>query len=215
MPLVNCIAQLSDLHLCTVLFGLATGAGIQQQSRLPPRTEQQHAHLALDPSPSAPQHKHRVAKLNAAAAHHQLTRTPLQAPFMQPSHTNISMPLGLIDLYGNYSVQGPAVIRKVNNSLVALVQPGGAVSVLCSPTEGPTVMSSASLSHDEDVAAWRKLMGQHLELDGSFILANANTGIQHDGKTILSVASLSEAECITLLPGGSVSHPVNVHPHRP
>jgi hypothetical protein len=116
---------------------------------------------------------------------------------------------------GNYSVQGPAIIRKINNALVALVQPGGFVSVLCN-AEGPTMMSSASLSHDDDEAALCHLMGQHLELDGMFEFqgteAGYQQGIQHDGKTIVSLGSLPDDACITLLPGGSVSHPVNVHP---
>lgn len=78
-------------------------------------------------------------------------------------------------------------------------------------------MSSASLSHDDDEAALCHLMGQHLELDGSFEFHGAEgaeqQGIQHDGKTIVSLGSLPDDACITLLPGGSVSHPVNVHPH--
>eukprot|EP00882_Tetradesmus_deserticola_P000500 GHRQ01000551.1.p2 GENE.GHRQ01000551.1~~GHRQ01000551.1.p2 ORF type:complete len:207 (+),score=58.44 GHRQ01000551.1:248-868(+) len=153
----------------------------------------------------------------AAAARHARFQPPLQAPVKQPSHTCISIPLGSIDLYGNYSVQGPAIIRKMNNALVALVQPGGAVSVLCN-AEGPMMMSPGSLSRDDhdDEAALCHLMGQHLELDGLFEFqgteAGHQQGIQHDGKTILSLASLPDDACITLLPGGSVSHPVNVHP---
>lgn len=141
-------------------------------------------------------------------------RTPLQAPTtgLQPSHTSISFPLGCIDLYGNYSVLGPAEIRKVNNSLIALVKPGGAVSVLSSSTVGPTTMSCASLSHDDDSSAVVMLSGHHLELEGCFEMQDTEQGIQHDGKVIVSPDHLSDDCCITLLPGGSVSHPVNVHP---
>lgn len=143
-------------------------------------------------------------------------RTPLQAPTaaLQASHTSISLPLGPIDLFGNYSVIGPAIIRKINNVLVAMVQPGGAVSVLSSSSAAPTYMSCASLSHDEDTSAVVNLAGQHLELQGSFELHDTNRMIQHDGKVIVSPATLSEDSCIMLLPGGSVSHPVNVHPQQ-
>lgn len=144
----------------------------------------------------------------------------MQAPTaaMQASHTSISLPLGPIDLFGNYSVIGPAIIRKINNALVALVQPGGAVSVLNNSSAGPTYMSCASLSHDVDdlESAVVNLAGHHLELDGAFELHDAQSpGIEHDGKLIVSPATLSEDSCILLLPGGSVSHPINVHPHKP
>lgn len=148
-----------------------------------------------------------------AVAHHSRVHTPLQAPIVQPSHTSITVPLGTVDLHGVYSVQGPAVIRKVNNTLVALVQPGGAVSVLCNP-EGLMVMSSASLSHDDEEAALCRIHGWHLELDGCYVFQDEREGIKHDGKTIVSVAHLSEGNCITLLPGGTVSHPINMHPHK-
>lgn len=142
---------------------------------------------------------------------------PLQAPAatLQASHTSISLPLGSVDLFGNYSVLGPAVIKKINNVLVALVQPGGSVSVLNSSSAGPTVMSCASLSHDEDASAVVNLSGQHLELDGSYELYDTDSDrtIQHDGKVIVSPATLSEDSCILLLPNGTLSHPVNVHPH--
>lgn len=142
---------------------------------------------------------------------------PTQAPTaaLQASHTSISLPLGPIDLFGNYSIIGPAVIRKINNALVALVQPGGAVSVLNSSSAGPTYMPCASLSHDEDTSAVVNLSGQHLELDGSFELHHmSQRTIEHDGKVIVSPATLSEDSCILLLPGGCVSHPVNVHPQQ-
>lgn len=145
-----------------------------------------------------------------------MTRTPLQPPLgvsSAPSHTSISIPLGLIDLYGNYSVSGPAVIHKVHNALVAVVQPGGAVSMLQSPSDGPVVMSSASLSHDEAEAAVVVCQGHHLVLDGCFMLEEPQEGMVHDGKTILSVNHLSEGNTITLLPGGTASHPVNCSPH--
>jgi hypothetical protein len=148
---------------------------------------------------------------------HSRIRTPLQAPTaaLQASHTSISLPLGPIDLFGNYSIIGPAVIRKINNALVALVQPGGAVSVLNSSSAGPTYMPCASLSHDEDTSAVVNLSGQHLELDGSFELHHmSQRTIEHDGKVIVSPATLSEDSCILLLPGGCVSHPVNVHPQQ-
>lgn len=135
---------------------------------------------------------------------------------MQASHTSISLPLGPVDLFGNYSVLGPAVIRKINNALVALVQPGGAVSVLNSSTAGPTLMSCASLSHDEEASAVVNLSGHHMELEGCFELHDLqHAGIEHDGKVIVSPSTLSEDSCILLLPGGSVSHPVNVHPQAP
>lgn len=148
-----------------------------------------------------------------AVAHHDLFRTPLSAPIVQPSHQIISLPLGGVDLYGNYSIQGPAVIKKINNALVALVQPGGLISVLSSADAGPTLMSSASISHDDSDAALCTLVGHHLELDGRFILQDEHEGIEHDGKTIVSVDHLSDDNLITLLPGGSVSHPINVCPH--
>jgi hypothetical protein len=135
---------------------------------------------------------------------------------MQASHTSISLPLGPVDLFGNYSVLGPAIIRKINNVLVALVQPGGAVSVLNSNSAGPTFMSCASLSHDEESSAVVNLAGQHLELQGSFELHDMQRTIEHAGKVIVSPATLSDDSCILLLPGGSMSHPVNVHPqHTP
>lgn len=135
---------------------------------------------------------------------------------MQASHTSISLPLGPVDLFGNYSVLGPAIIRKINNVLVALVQPGGAVSVLNSSSAGPTFMSCASLSHDEESSAVVNLAGQHLELQGYFELHDMQRTIEHAGKVIVSPATLSDDSCILLLPGGSVSHPVNVHPqHTP
>eukprot|EP00878_Enallax_costatus_P002593 GHUV01002775.1.p1 GENE.GHUV01002775.1~~GHUV01002775.1.p1 ORF type:complete len:222 (+),score=45.12 GHUV01002775.1:144-809(+) len=148
-----------------------------------------------------------------AVAHHDLVRTPLSAPIVQPSHQMISIPLGSVDLYGNYSIQGPAVIRKINHALVALVQPGGLISVLSSADADPTLMSCASISHDESEAALCTLMGHHLELDGRFVLQDEHEGIEHDGKTIVSVDHLSDDNFITLLPGGSLSHPVNVCPH--
>lgn len=143
----------------------------------------------------------------------------LQAPtaMMQASHTSISLPLGPVDLFGNYSVLGPAIIRKINNALVALVQPGGSVSVLNS-SSGPTMyMSCASLSHDEDTSAVVNLAGHHMELQGSFEMHDLQrAGIEHDGKVIVSPATLSEDSCILLAAGGSISHPVNVHPqHSP
>jgi hypothetical protein len=131
---------------------------------------------------------------------------------MQASHTSISLPLGPVDLFGNYSVLGPAIIRKINNALVALVQPGGAVSVLNSSSTGPMYMSCASLSQDEDSSAVVNLLGQHLELQGCYELHEMQRMIEHDGKVIVSPATLSSDSCILLLPGGSVSHPVNVHP---
>lgn len=133
---------------------------------------------------------------------------------MQASHTSISLPLGPVDLFGNYSVLGPAIICKINNALVALVQPGGAVSVLNSSSTGPMYMSCASLSHDEDSSAVVNLLGQHLELQGCYELHEMQRMIEHDGKVIVSPAMLSNDSCILLLPGGSVSHPVNVHPRQ-
>lgn len=148
-----------------------------------------------------------------AVAHHESFHTPLTVPIVQPSHQVISIPLGSMDLYGNYSVQGPAVIKKINNALVALVEPGGVISVLSSADAGPTLLSSASISHDEGEAALCTLIGQHLQLDGSFTMQDQHEGIEHDGSTIVSVHTLSDDNYITLLPGGSVSHPVNVCRH--
>ncbi|WIA30075.1 hypothetical protein OEZ86_000170 [Tetradesmus obliquus] len=193
-------------------FGRRSTAGhlLARAPAVPPA-----ASPAASPASSSDHRSQRFLAI-PAVAHHARCQTPLQAPIVQPSHTSISIPLGSINLYGNYSVQGPAIIRKINNALVALVQPGGVVSVLCN-TEGPMMMSSASLSHDDDEAALCHLMGQHLELDGMFEWSHGaegvqQQGIQHDGKTIVSLGSLSDDACITLLPGGSVSHPVNVHP---
>lgn len=148
-----------------------------------------------------------------SVAHFDFVKTPLSAPLIQPSHQMISLPLGSVDLYGNYSIQGPAVIKKVNNTMVALVQPGGLISVLSSAEVGPTHMSSASISHDDSEAALCTLVGHHLELDGRFTLQDEHEAIEHDGKTIVSVDHLSDDNFITLLPGGSVSHPINVCPH--
>lgn len=175
-----------------------------------------HSHHGSPAGGGAKGHR-ALAGLPAAVAHAQMFSRPLTAPIVEPSHTSISMPLGSIDLYGNYSIQGPALIRKVNNGLVALVQPGGSVSLTTSQQEGPTTMDSASLSHDaaDEASALCHLMGHHVMLDGRFIL-QGEAGLTHDGKTILSVSHLSEDEfCCQILPGGVVSHPVNVCPHPP
>jgi hypothetical protein len=124
------------------------------------------------------------------------------------------MPLGVLDLFGNYSIQGPALIRKVGPNLVALVQPGGVVCLTTSASEGPVSLDSASLSHDaaDEAPAACLLGGQHLELAGRFMVLQGEPGLQHGGKTILSASHLSEDFECEVLPGGSISHPINVSP---
>jgi hypothetical protein len=146
---------------------------------------------------------------NTTSTSHTITAAAAAA-LAAPSHTSISLPLGAVDLFGNYSVTGPAILRKLNNVLVALVQPGGGVSMLTSSSAAPTLLSVASLSHDDE-GALVTLSGHHLELAGGFEMTGAAAArghIQHGGKTIVSPDRLSEDDCITLLPGGTVSHPI-------
>lgn len=188
--------------------GLLLRGDVISSFTTPPSVKMDCCRLVLLAGPA--DHR-RHSALTPAVAHHDYFRTPLSAP-VQPSHQTISTRLDYVDLYGNYSVQGPAIIRKVNHALVALVQPGGLISVLSSADADPTLMSCASISHDESETALCTLMGHHLELDGRFLLHDENEGIEHDGRTIVSVDHLSDDNYITLLPGGSVSHPVNVRP---
>lgn len=148
------------------------------------------------------------------------------------------MPLLHAPLYGNYQVLGPAVICKVSSGqLVAHVQPGGALSVMAGSAargdlgeggaEHSTLVCSSSdsslSSQDEEGGGAAAsplvvaLAGVHLQLEGSYELdgacEDAHAAVAHDGKLIVSPARLSQHSCITLLPGGALSHPVNVRPH--
>jgi hypothetical protein len=57
-------------------------------------------------SPAGTSSDHRSQRFQAipAVAHHARCQTPLQAPIVQPSHTSISIPLGSIDLFGEYRI---------------------------------------------------------------------------------------------------------------
>jgi hypothetical protein len=135
-------------------------------------------------------------------------KTPLQALQSEASHTTINTSLGSVDLYGNYTIMGPAVIRKVgDNLLVATLKPGGAVSVLQHP--GETLVASSEDMNDEDTTC--NLVGQYLQLEGPYWLTE-DTGTKHGDKLVINVSRVSSGNSIMLLPGGCISHPVNVSP---
>lgn len=131
------------------------------------------------------------------------------------SHTQL--PLTAPALYGNWAVSGPAVVRRVGGALRALVRSGGWVSLGAALD---TVLSAdeASLgSYDRDgapVAATAfELHGTHVELSGPFKLLLPGPGTRvHDGHLILTVPELREDNCILLLPGSCLSHPLCAMP---
>jgi hypothetical protein len=128
------------------------------------------------------------------------------------SHTNIQLGNNSVDLYGNYSIQGPASIRKVNDALFAVVHPGGTISVLAA--DGPSGRE-AEMSQDGAAAdATCNLLGRYVELCGAFRMQHSS-GTMHDDKLVVNVGCLPEEATITLLPGGTLSHPVVVSPHPP
>lgn len=156
---------------------------------------------------------HKNAPLKAAGGHLletmeiPINQHPLEA---DSSHTFITVPLTSVELYGNYCICGPAVIRKVNQHLIAIVSPGGHVDLL----KGTDVhkFTQAMLSHDEDVAATCTLLGEHVQVDGDFILKDPAGTMQHHGKVIVNVSHFPANNYIRLGPGGQLSHPVNVQP---
>lgn len=145
-----------------------------------------------------------------AVVHYNLCRTPLQTRLVEPSHTSVSVPLASTDLFGNYTLMGPAVVRKFNHTLVAMVEPGGGVNLLRG--DGQLTLSQADMSYDDEVAATCNLNGTYVQLDGNFRILKPEAISVHGGKTILNVRHLSDDNCIVLLPGGSISHPVNMCP---
>ena len=103
---------------------------------------------------------------------------------------------------------GPALIRKLgDNRLVATLKPGGAISILQHPDE--TLVASSADMNDDDTTC--NLVGQYLQLEGPYWLTE-NTGTKHGDKLVINVNRVSNENCIMLLPGGCISHPVNVNP---
>lgn len=137
-------------------------------------------------------------------------RPPLRA--MEASHTSIHYAVPYVELYGNYSVSGPAVIRKVGDTLFALLDSGGSIDLL--DGDRTVTLTSAMISVDDDVAASCRLAGQHVELDGAYSMSDTTGACVHDDKVILSVNMLSPDHSIQLHRGGILSHPVNIHPPR-
>ncbi|KAI8476908.1 MAG: GPI transamidase subunit PIG-U-domain-containing protein, partial [Monoraphidium minutum] len=145
--------------------------------------------------------------------------------------SHVTLPRFSPELYGNWSVSGPAVIRRVGGSLRALVRAGGAVSLgsrldrvvaaggaaaLVELDLGPYFdggeVGGAGRGGPPPVSAFR-LYATHAEVSGPFKLLLPGPGARvHGGRCILTVPALSEDNCLLLLPGGCLSHPLCATP---
>ncbi|GBF91288.1 hypothetical protein Rsub_03608 [Raphidocelis subcapitata] len=136
-------------------------------------------------------------------------------------------------LHGNWAITGPAVVRRVGRSLRALVRAGGWVSLGAALDHVLAADGAASLGSygaDEDgapgsglprgggaaPAAAFELHGTLVELSGPFKLLMPGPGCrEHMGRLILTVPQFDESNCILLLPGGCISHPLCAVPVPP
>jgi hypothetical protein len=156
-------------------------------------------------------------RTSAAAVHAAAMRTPLSAPPElrgSGSHTGfVSLPLVPPDLYGTFTVIGPARLRVLEGGgVLADVSSGGAVDVMCSAAEGFTRVDAAHLSHDGDAGgALCRLWGRHLELQGAY-KSPPGRGTRHGSTLVLTVDALPPGSEIELLAGASASHPIRVVP---
>jgi hypothetical protein len=134
----------------------------------------------------------------------------------QGSHTLV--PSAAPELHGNWQVNGPAVVRRVGGSLQAVVRRGGWV---CLGAALDTVLSTCDAPGGApgepppagEAAAFR-LHAVHAELSGPFeLLIAGGPGARELGRrVVLTVPALSERNCILLLPGGRLSHPLCMTP---
>lgn len=130
--------------------------------------------------------------------------------------SHVQLPRAAPELYGNWAVVGPAVIRRVGCSLRALVRGGGWVSlgasldtVLSADDATPGSLDASGAPITETAF---ELHGTHVELSGPFKLLAREGTREHGGRVILTVPQLQEDNCILLLPGGCLSHPLCATP---
>jgi hypothetical protein len=150
------------------------------------------------------------------------------------SHTELPRLACGAQLHGNWAVTGPAVVRRVGRSLRALLRGGAWVSLGAALDQ---VVTAESLSSGDagdgtgyaDAApggdappppgASFELHGTLVELSGPFklLLPSAGTPTAHPdgGRMVVTVPKLDEEQCILLLPGGRLSHPLCAVPPPP
>ena len=145
------------------------------------------------------------------------THPKIHTPFPHASHITPTPGASGIELFGNYSVTGPARIVKADKCLVAHLAPSGRVDAM----EGGTcdTLSTTTLYCDEGEPC--SLIAEHVELHGEFWLVGgmadlADSSVELQGvhtlgsKVVLSVSHLPDHTEIVLEAGAQLKHPVNM-----
>jgi hypothetical protein len=144
------------------------------------------------------------------------------------SHTELPRLDRGASLHGNWAVTGPAVVRRVGRALRVQLRAGAWVALGASLEHVVTAESAAprgaggpgpggAAAGPAAATTAFELHGTLVELSGPFKMLLPGPGTQEHpdgGRMVVTVPKLQEEQCILLLPGGCISHPVCAVPRR-
>ncbi len=165
------------------------------------------AALAAPPAP---------AKAASLPGSPKSVRVAASRALRQPDNLRLAMrgdshsfqPFGVhMQIAGNVTIQGPAVITKRGGRLVCEVLPGGHLDT----QQHERVLTGVQeVLGDAQGRMMCSLAAQHVEVCGAMIHDPSIPYIPHRGKKVLTVSKMKDGDAVLLGTNGRMAYPVNI-----